>query len=338
MSLVAPYSVSDDKATVTCPQTPSPLVPGGTITCAATYVVTQADLDAGSVVNHATGQAFFGQTPVSSNQDQVTVPAVQTPQLTLDKTTSTASYDAVGDVISYGYLLTNSGNVSLVAPYSVSDDKATVTCPQTPSPLVPGGTITCAATYVVTQADLDAGSVVNHATGQAFFGQTPVSSNQDQVTVPAVQTPQLTLDKTTSTASYDAVGDVISYGYLLTNSGNVTLVAPYSVSDDKATVTCPQTPSPLVPGGTITCTATYVVTQADLDAGFVDQHRDRPCFGADADTPTRTASPSTRPGPSLDWPRRSPGRRRAATATPTWASRSTTPSRCATPATSPLTT
>ncbi len=269
VSLVAPYSVSDNKATVTCPQTPSPLVPGGTITCTATYVVTQADLNAGSVINLATGQATFNGQPVNSNQDSVTVPGVQTPQLTLDKTTSTANYDSVGDVISYSYLLTNSGNVSLVAPYSVSDNKATVTCPQTPSPLVPGGTITCTATYVVTQADLNAGSVINLATGQATFNGQPVNSNQDSVTVPGVQTPQLTLDKTTSTANYDSVGDVISYSYLLTNSGNVSLVAPYSVSDNKATVTCPQTPSPLVPGGTITCTATYVVTQADLNAGSV---------------------------------------------------------------------
>ncbi|MCU0505936.1 MAG: VWA domain-containing protein, partial [Chloroflexi bacterium] len=35
------------------------------------------------------------------------------PALTLDKTTSTPSYSAVGQSISYGYLLTNSGNVSL---------------------------------------------------------------------------------------------------------------------------------------------------------------------------------------------------------------------------------
>ena len=37
-------------------------------------------------------------------------------------------------------------------------------------------------------------------------------------------------------ATYDAVGDVISYSYLVTNNGNVTLGGPFTVTDDKATV------------------------------------------------------------------------------------------------------
>jgi uncharacterized repeat protein (TIGR01451 family) len=266
VSLVAPYSVSDDKATVTCPQTPSPLAPGASITCTASHVVTQADLDAGSVTNHATGQAFFGQTPVTSNEDQVTVNAVQRRTLSLDKTATPPTYSSVGTVISYSYLVTNTGNVTLAGPVTVSDDKATVTCPA--GGLAPGASMTCSASYTITQADLDAGSVTNTAQAHA----NGVDSNEDTATVTAVQNPQLTLDKTTSTASYDAVGQSISYSYLLTNSGNVSLVAPYSVADDKATVTCPQTPSPLAPGASITCTASHVVTQADLDAGSVTNH------------------------------------------------------------------
>ncbi len=267
--LTPTYAVTDNKATVTCPQTPVPLVPGASITCTATYVVTQADLTAGSVVNIATASAVFNGAPVNSNQDQVTVPALQGPALTLDKSTTTANYDSVGDTISYSYLVTNSGNVPLTPTYAVTDNKATVTCPQTPVPLVPGASITCTATYVVTQADLTAGSVVNTATASAVFNGAPVNSNQDQVTVPALQGPALTLDKSTTTANYDSVGDTISYSYLVTNSGNVPLTPTYAVTDNKATVTCPQTPVPLVPGASITCTATYVVTQADLTAGSV---------------------------------------------------------------------
>ena len=270
VALTPPYAVSDNKTTVTCPQTPNPLMAGGSITCTATYVVTQADVDAGSVVNMATATAKHGTDTVTSNQDTVTVPALQGPALTLEKSTTTLSYNSVGNTINYSYKVTNSGNVSLTPPYAVSDNKAaSVSCPQTPNPLPPGGSITCTASYVVTQADINAGSVTNVAQATAKHGTDTVTSNQDDVTVPAIQNPQLTLDKSTTTVNYDSVGDTISYSYLVTNSGNVSLTPPYAVSDNKTTVTCPQTPNPLNPGASITCTATYVVTQADINAGSV---------------------------------------------------------------------
>ena len=59
-------------------------------------------------------------------------------------------------------------NVTLSGPFAVNDDKTAVTCPSTAS-LAPGATLTCSATYSITQGDLDAGDVVNHATGSATF-------------------------------------------------------------------------------------------------------------------------------------------------------------------------
>ncbi len=54
----------------------------------------------------------------------------------------------------------------------------------------------------------------------------------------------MTIDKTTTTPSYAAVGDVLSYSYLVTNSGNTTITAAITVSDDRiATVTCPALPA-----------------------------------------------------------------------------------------------
>ena len=176
--------------------------------------------------------------------------ADQRPVLTLVKTADARPpTTAVGDVISYSYLLTNNGNVTLAAPFTVTDDKATVTCPATPTSLAPGASITCTASYTITQADLNAGSVKNTAHGHSFFGTTPVPSNSDDETVTADQRPVLTLVKTATPTTYASVGDVISYSYLLTNNGNVTLVAPFTVTDDKATVTCPATPTSLAPGG-----------------------------------------------------------------------------------------
>jgi uncharacterized repeat protein (TIGR01451 family) len=256
-------TVADDKATVTCPDTSTGLAPNAAITCTATYPISQADLDAGSVTNTAYAKA--GDT--ESNRDSETVNAEQQPALTLDKTANPSTYKAVGDAIAYSYKLTNTGNVTLSGPFTVSDDKATVTCPATAT-LAPAAFITCSASYPVTQKDLDAGSVVNTATGRGSFNGKTVDSNKDSETVTAVQSPALTLVKTASPTVYEKPGDVIAYSYELTNTGNVTLSGPFTVSDDKATVTCPATAT-LAPAAFITCSASYTITQSDLDAGLV---------------------------------------------------------------------
>ena len=61
----------------------------------------------------------------TSPTDTETVTAVQNPSLSIVKTASPTTYDAVGNVISYSYLVTNSGNVSLTGPVSIADDIAT---------------------------------------------------------------------------------------------------------------------------------------------------------------------------------------------------------------------
>ncbi len=268
VALSSPYAVTDDKVSVTCPQTPNPLPVGASITCSASHAVTQADLDAGSITNTATGTAGYGGSTVTSNQVQVTVTAGQNPALKLAKSASPSTYDAAGQTISYSYLLENSGNVTLSEPVTISDDKlGTVACPATAS-LAPGGTITCSASHLVTQADLDAGSITNHASATASFGGNTVTSNPAEATVNAESAPALSLTKSASPTTYNTVGQAISYSYEVKNSGNVTLAGPFTVSDDKATVTCPATTS-LAPNVSITCSATYNVTQADLDSGSV---------------------------------------------------------------------
>src|SRR5207237_65704 len=133
--------------------------------------------------------------------------------------------------ITYAYTITNTGNVTLTGPFNVSDDKVSVTCAQ-PASLAPGGTVSCSATYTLTQADIDAGSVTNHATASAKFGSTTVSSAQATATVSIPQAPSISLMKSVTPQSYDAAGDVLTYAYRITNTGNVTLAGPFSVTDD----------------------------------------------------------------------------------------------------------
>lgn len=105
-------------------------------------------------------------------------------ELTLTLTGNPATYDNVGDVINYTYLLTNSGSVDLVAPFTVSATKVNgaAICPSTPT-LAVGNTVTCTGSYTITQADLDAGSVISIASAKAFFGLSEVNSNTDSTRI-----------------------------------------------------------------------------------------------------------------------------------------------------------
>src|SRR5204862_3870938 len=92
----------------------------------------------------------------------------------------------------------------------------------------------------------------------------------DSATAFATQSPAATLDKVISGGDpYAAVGDVVSYGYTLTNTGNVTL-SSVSVSDDNTDGAPICDASTLAPTEFTSCTASHTVDQADLDAGQVD--------------------------------------------------------------------
>ena len=95
-----------------------------------------------------------------------------------------------------------------------------------------------------------------------------MTSEQDQATVTANRTATLTIDKQAGVPTGSSVGDTIGYTFLVRNTGNVTLTN-VNVSDPQVgSVSCPATT--LAPGAQMTCTATYTLTQADIDAGTVD--------------------------------------------------------------------
>ena len=97
------------------------------------------------------------------------VTATQTPAITIAKTTTTPTYSAVGNVLSYSLLVTNTGNVPLTS-LAVSDPNAVLgACASVAigGTLNPGQTTTCSATHPVVQADLNAGSYTNTATQPA---------------------------------------------------------------------------------------------------------------------------------------------------------------------------
>ena len=90
-----------------------------------------------------------------------------------------------------------------------------------------------------TQGDIDAGVVNNSADVRARARWGPrdplddaTATDTESVTIP--QQPSLALDKSSRNGPYDHVGQVLTYTYTLTNTGNVTLGGPFDITDDKA--------------------------------------------------------------------------------------------------------
>ncbi len=129
--------------------------------------------------------------------------------------------------------------------FTLTDDLTGFSC-ALPDIAVGGSTTTCAdgttilsTDYTILQSDIDEGTLTNEVT--VTDG---TLSATDKVTLDGPdQTVAITLVKTaTSGANFTAVDDEITYDFVLTNSGNVTITAPLSVTDDKTTVTCPAIP------------------------------------------------------------------------------------------------
>src|SRR5439155_23364611 len=100
----------------------------------------------------------------TSAPTSATVTASQVKALTLAKRASPTTHCSAGSVITYTYTISNSGNVTLTGPFSVTDNKLGTINPCGGGPLAPGASTSCTATHTITQADLDAGSITNTAT------------------------------------------------------------------------------------------------------------------------------------------------------------------------------
>lgn len=254
------------------------LAPGAmdTKTFTALYRLTQKDIDAGEVRNSATARATppgpAGTPPLTSPPSDVTTPVESAPKLELVKSSDKASIAKAGEVLTYTFKVSNTGNVT-VKDIAVKDDKLVPAQICTVPELAPAKDASCTRSYEVTQADIDVGGVRNTA---VVSGNPPsglrlnVSSNP--VVTPTAAAPKLNVIKTAGKPSSSTVDATINYTFTVTNEGNVTL-SNIAVSDALAGVVLKGGPiASLAPGerDTTTFTATYSLTQADIDAGKVN--------------------------------------------------------------------
>jgi uncharacterized repeat protein (TIGR01451 family) len=250
----------------------------------------------------ATGTPAAGT--LTNPSDTVNLPvALKNPKYTTVKsvvsmTTSngaSASQTDGLDVITYQYVVDNTGNVTLsgvaltdagptfngnAATNALSAIALTSGDTNGNNLLETTETWTYTATYVLAQADVDhtagvSSGVSNSVVAVANDPQgTPAVQDTGTVltataTIPAA--PALTIDKTADTAGPLSVGQVVNYTYLVKNTGNVTITG-VGVTETAFNGTGTPVPNPtttgsttLAPGGTVTFTASYTVTQADID-------------------------------------------------------------------------
>ncbi|MBG44296.1 MAG: hypothetical protein CL530_10045, partial [Aequorivita sp.] len=264
----------------------------------ASYTVTQQNITNGQVQNTATVNGLVQTSgnpyPVSTSSS-VTVNLCQDAEMSIVKSSTSATGDCInfepGNTIDYKFVVTNEGDVD-ITNVVISDPLFLAPNPVVPIVLVSGdngdgilnvGEVwTFNATYTITQNDIDAGSVVNTAEvdGNSVLGAVDTATS-NTVTVLICQAADIAIVKSSdqdpgTNGCVDlAEGDVITYTFTVTNEGNVSI--------DNVVVTDPLVGLSAITGPTGDTgsdgilgldetweyTATYAVTQDDVDAGQV---------------------------------------------------------------------
>ncbi|MDP2079346.1 SdrD B-like domain-containing protein, partial [Pseudotabrizicola sp.] len=146
------------------------------------YVVTQADVDAGLVFNRASVTAVAPDGQDLREVDTVTVPPVVLPAISVTKTATPIDLIPVaGDSITYTITVENMGNVTL-SDVRVLDPL--VGLDTTVPSLAVGERLVFVESYVVTAADITAGQVINTATAEGRSPDGTVVTGSDTVAVP----------------------------------------------------------------------------------------------------------------------------------------------------------
>jgi Flp pilus assembly protein TadG len=264
-----------------------------TLYCAGTYAIEQTDLDAGGIIfRNATASATQGTETLTSNTlPDLTIYADEEVDFSVSTTLKADGVtintgDTVADTtteIEYTYSIENSGNISIPAgtTYEIKEDGVVVCAKILNTALAPntttGTTDQCIRTHPVSADDLAAGSLISSVIGYidsiAWGGSTllPVtSSNTDTATVYTYNGSRLSLEIGATVLGVVVndgdsleVGDSIVFTYRLTNTGNTTLTAPYSISGGLGTVSCSSS-SNLLPGNSTDCSSSYTIQSGDV--------------------------------------------------------------------------
>ena len=185
-----------------------------------------------------------------------------------------STFTSAGQAITYTYTITNNGATPLTGPVTVTDNRATVLCPELKTignkddRLDQTETIACAAAYSIAPTDVTAGNVTS--TAQAHVGG--IDSNAVNTVVSLAENKVLTISVSANPLTFSQANQTITYTYVVKTTGAATLgPTQFVVRDDHipTPINCGPGNTLLATNESVTCTAIYTIAQNDVTAGKV---------------------------------------------------------------------
>lgn len=222
-----------------------------------TYTVTATDID-GEVVNAVVGTSNEdGTNCVDGTEDGCTTTGtiIGTPAVSIVKTARNLEEGTAidpGTEVRWNYTVTNTGTDTLTNIQVVDNRNVSVTCPTTT--LEPGESMTCQGRGYVWGPN----SYTNRGTVTAdgeTTGRT-VTASDDWTTPVNSWVPSLSLEKVSQNVAEGETlepGTVVTWNYIVTNTGNDGFQNVYVTDNRGVPVTCPN-PVNLLAGESVTCT------------------------------------------------------------------------------------
>lgn len=185
-------------------------------------------------------------------------------------------YNTVGQVMHFKYIVKMVRNdLADATPPNLNFVGATPTCPAISTignldeRFDAGEIMECTFDFILTQADLDRGSVSNVVTAIIYTA----NSNTVTTTVPTISAKAMTLTVTANPTTYSTAGQTITLSYVIKNTGSTQLgPAQFQITDPLIGSTpfnCGNADATIAPDATLSCSSTYTTTSADAGAASV---------------------------------------------------------------------
>jgi YVTN family beta-propeller protein len=209
-----------------------------------------------------------------ANQGDNTVSVINTATNTVTKTIPVGGVEPTGVAVSPdGGLVsvTNDGSntVSYIATATDTLISTGLSQGSSPTGIAFAGLTAEGVEYMIENSGTDDVLAFNGPTSALIkVGKEPITFGKF---IGPIITPSLQLEKIATPKTYDDddVGQIITYTYTVTNNGNVNIAAPITVTDDKIGTISILSSGTLSPGSSVTGTATYKITDADIHVDSV---------------------------------------------------------------------
>ena len=246
---------------ISCPQTTLEVTcnsngcTGESMTCTGSMVITEDTTNTAT----ATGTDPDGN-DVTDSDDAVVVVVDQPSSILIEKSVSDNSVNP-GDEVTYSYVVTNTGQDTIIDVIVLDSELGIITCPQTT--LIAGESMTCTQETIAITEDVTNLVIV---TGEDEEGN-PVTDDDEETVVVVDQPSEILIEKSVSDNSVNP-GDEVTYSYVVTNTGQDTIINISVADNELGIITCPQTT--LTAGESMTCTQeTITITEDTINVVIV---------------------------------------------------------------------